>query len=73
MSPTKYVTIYGLAEYLSVSPSTIRGWVRTGIIEPEDILRVGRTYRFNLERIESKLVNESPAKPADDNQPQHNE
>lgn len=47
MSKT-YVTIEELANHLSVSVSTIRGWVRNKHIPGSTYIRVVNTYRFCL-------------------------
>ena len=45
---TPYVAIEDLAKHLSVSISTIRGWVRNKYIPENTYIRVVNTYRFHL-------------------------
>jgi excisionase family DNA binding protein len=51
----EYATIRGVAGYFSVSVSTIRNWVRAGVIPPSTYIKVGDTYRFSLAKIEEAL------------------
>jgi|TARA_R100001530_G_scaffold105292_1_gene73466 excisionase family DNA binding protein len=52
----KYLPIEDLANHLSVTVSTIRGWVRKGHIPPDCYLKVGkRTYRFNIPAVVEAL------------------
>jgi excisionase family DNA binding protein len=53
--PNEFVTIQELSQHLSVSKSTIRGWVRDQKIPPETYIRVGNTYRFCLSDLISAL------------------
>jgi predicted site-specific integrase-resolvase len=48
MMNTPYVAIEDLAKHLSVSISTIRGWVRNKYIPENTYIRVVNTYRFHL-------------------------
>tara|TARA_R110000803_G_scaffold60463_2_gene119723 strand:- start:4059 stop:4334 length:276 start_codon:yes stop_codon:yes gene_type:complete len=50
-----YVPIEDIAKHLSVSPSTIRGWVRRGKIPPSTFIKVGNTYRFSIADVVSAL------------------
>jgi excisionase family DNA binding protein len=52
----EYATIRGVAGYFSVSVSTIRNWVRAGVIPPSTYIKVGDTYRFSLAKIEEALL-----------------
>ena len=48
MMDKPYVPIEGLARHLSVSVSTIRGWVRNKDVPENTYIRVGNTYRFSI-------------------------
>ncbi len=47
----KMVTIDELARYLTVSKSTIRGWIRRHLLPPECYVKIGNTYRFSIPKI----------------------
>jgi excisionase family DNA binding protein len=51
----KYVSIEELAEYFSVSASTVRAWIRHGQLTSDNFLKVGSTYRFRISEIENAL------------------
>lgn len=55
MSST-YVPIRELADYLNVSVSTIRNWVKNGTIPDATYIKAGETYRFSRERVETALL-----------------
>lgn len=46
-----FVTIEELSKQFSVSPSTIRAWIRQGMIPRDTYLKIGTTYRFNAAKI----------------------
>ena len=48
MMDKPYVPIEGLARHLSVSVSTIRGWVRNKDVPENTYIRVVNTYRFSI-------------------------
>ena len=50
---SKYVKISELAELLGVSVHTVRQWVRNGKIPRHTYYKVGKTYRFDFEMIET--------------------
>ena len=50
-----FVTIDVVAARLGVSVPTARLWCKTGKIPPTTYLRVGRTYRFDLDKLMSEL------------------
>lgn len=52
---TRYVPIEELAKHLSVSVSTIRGWVRNKHIPEDTYIRVVNTYRFNINDVVNAL------------------
>ena len=45
----KYISVKDLAEYISMKPSTIYGWVHEGYIPH---YKIGGGVRFNIEEIE---------------------
>lgn len=55
-NPIKYVTIEALSDYLSLSISTIRSWVKNGKIPKDTFIKIGITYRFNVQAIEEALL-----------------
>lgn len=57
MSDSKYVTTAELAAHFNVSPVTIMGMMKSGEIPANTYLRLGRVYRFDLEKIEQALLN----------------
>ena len=50
-----YVDIQDLSEKLSVSVSTVRGWVKSGVISPSSYFKVANVYRYNFEEVLSCL------------------
>lgn len=56
MTNPTYVPMEVLCNHFSVSPSTIRKWVREGYITPDNYIKAGMTYRFHLERITTALT-----------------
>jgi len=50
-----YVGIEELAKHFKVSVSTVRSWVRQGILPADTYLKVGKTYRFRKSAIEAAL------------------
>ena len=60
----KYVPIEDVAKHFSVSISTIRAWVRQKEIPDNTYIKVGNTYRFNVDAV-SDATNKS--KPLKDN------
>jgi len=57
-----FVPIEDLAKHFTVSVSTVRAWVRQGLIPKETYIKVGNTYRFNV----TKVVNALTAAPKDE-------
>ncbi len=53
---TKYVSIEGVAKYFSISISTARSWIRKGEIPASTYIKVGSTYRFNLDALDAALT-----------------
>ena len=52
----KYVPIEDVAKHFSVSISTIRAWVRQQDIPQDTYIKVGSTYRFNIEDVANALT-----------------
>ena len=65
MMNDQYVSIEDVAKYYSVSVSTIRTWIRTGKLTPNDFLKLGNTYRFKIADVDAALrrvsADEAPA------------
>ena len=53
----KYVYTQKLAEHFMVSVSTVRVWIRKGILPADSYLKVGHTFRFKLPEVEAALRN----------------
>jgi excisionase family DNA binding protein len=51
----KYVSIEEVAEYYTVSVSTIRGWLRKDVIPATAYLKIGNTYRFRIADVDAAL------------------
>tara|TARA_R100001530_G_scaffold129982_1_gene100616 strand:- start:297 stop:527 length:231 start_codon:yes stop_codon:yes gene_type:complete len=51
----KYVPIEDVAKHLSVSISTIRGWIRREYIPDHTYIKVGNTYRFSIDDVVAAL------------------
>jgi len=52
----KYVPIEDVAKHFSVSISTIRAWVRQQDIPQDTYIKVGSTYRFNIDDVANALT-----------------
>tara|TARA_R100001224_G_C3937951_1_gene121195 strand:- start:343 stop:561 length:219 start_codon:yes stop_codon:yes gene_type:complete len=50
------VPIESVAQHFKVSISTIRLWVRQGIIPPNSYVKIGKTYRFSLPDVTFSLL-----------------
>ena len=55
MSDQQYVSIEDVANYFSVSVSTVRAWIRTGKLTSKDFLKLGNTYRFKIADVDAAL------------------
>lgn len=55
MTDESYSTIEDLARHYRVSISTIRAWMRTGVIPPQSYLKAGRTFRFLLSEVDAAI------------------
>lgn len=51
-----YVAIENVAKYFAVSVSTIRAWVRQEIIPKDTYIKIGATYRFNINAVDAALT-----------------
>ena len=51
------VDIDEVAKQLKVSVSTVRSWLRAGLIPENTYIHVGKTYRFDLNRVIFALMN----------------
>ena len=51
----KLVPIEAVANHFSVSVSTIRVWIRKNMVPKDTYIKVGTTYRFNLDAMEEAL------------------
>jgi excisionase family DNA binding protein len=47
----RFVPIEDLARTLTVSVTTVRSWVRTGLIPGDTYVKIGNTYRFDKDAI----------------------
>ena len=59
------VPIEDVAKHFAVSVSTIRAWLRQGLIPQDSYVKISGTYRFSIPRMLNGLLNE----PKDDVQP----
>ena len=55
----EFVTIEDVAKHFKVSVSTIRAWVRKGLIPDNTYVQIGSVYRFRLNDVVSSLLNKS--------------
>ncbi len=62
-----YVPVEELAKYLCVKVPTVRDWVGKGYIPKTTYIKVGNTYRFNIQEVVVALKQEAPEL-ANDNQ-----
>jgi excisionase family DNA binding protein len=60
MTTENYVTITDLAKFFNVSVSTVRSWIRTGVLTSNDYLKVGNTYRFKMADVDAALRRAPP-------------
>lgn len=51
----KYVSIEEVADFFSLSVSTVRAWIRNETLTSDDYLKIGNTYRFKVGEIELAL------------------
>lgn len=62
----RYVPIEGVAKYFSISVSTVRSWMRKGEIPANTYIKVGSTYRFNIDALDTALTS-TPHTPEETN------
>ncbi len=55
-----YVPVEELAKYLCVKVPTVRDWVGKGYIPKTTYIKVGNTYRFNIQEVVVALKQEAP-------------
>jgi excisionase family DNA binding protein len=65
----KYVSLSEAAETFGVSHSTIRNWLRDGLIPNNTYIKVGKVYRFELARLEAALLDRKKEGTAQDDEP----
>ena len=53
-----YMTTAELADHLTVSVSKVKEMISTGAIPSDTYFKHGRTYRFNVEKVEAFLLGE---------------
>lgn len=56
MTTDLYVPIEQVAKQYSVSISTVRAWTRQGFINGPAVLKLGGTYRYNLQKVQECLT-----------------
>jgi len=56
MTATKYVTTAELAAHFNVSNATIMAMLKSGEIPNGTYMRLGRVFRYDLEKIEKLLL-----------------
>lgn len=59
-----FVPIDDLSKHFSVSISTIRAWVRQGHIPKDTYIKVGNTYRFNIDAVATALTTKDEPTPS---------
>jgi len=59
MMQDQYVSVEDVAKYYSISVSTVRTWIRTGVLTPADFLKLGNTYRFKIADVDAALRRKS--------------
>ncbi len=52
-----FVPIGDVADKFSVSKHTVRQWLRQGKIPADMYVKIGNTYRYNLQGIENAFLN----------------
>lgn len=56
-------TIDEVAKEFKVSVSTIRAWMRQGLLPEGSYLKIAKTYRFNMDKLQEHYLNyTAPAK-----------
>lgn len=52
---SKYVPTEELAKHFAVSGQTVRLWIKQGKIPVGTFIKIGNTYRFDIEAVEAAL------------------
>lgn len=58
-----FVPIEELAKHFTVSVSTVRAWVRQGLIPKDTYIKVGATYRFCVPKVVEALTSAPKSEP----------
>lgn len=53
---TEYVNLATVAETFSVSESTVRKWLHSGVIPDSAYIKVNDLYRFSIPKVEAALL-----------------
>jgi len=53
---TPYSNIREVAGYFRVSVTTIRTWMRKGLIPESSYIKIGEVYRFRLDEVEASVT-----------------
>jgi len=56
----EFVGLRNVADHFKVSESTIRAWIRNGSIPEDTYIKVGKTFRFELNLISDALLGGQP-------------
>ena len=56
----EFVEIKKEADHFKVSESTVRAWIRNGSIPENTYIKLGKTFRFELNLISDALLGEQP-------------
>lgn len=56
----EFVEIRKVADHFKVSESTVRAWIRNGSIPENTYIKLGKTFRFELNLISDALLGEQP-------------
>ena len=59
----KFVPVGEVADRLSVSIHTVRQWLRKGIIPSDLYMKIGNTYRYDLQGIEKAFLSTNKESP----------
>ena len=60
------VPIEDVAKHFNVSLSTARKWVRDGAVPSGTYVKIGKTQRFDLEKVSQALMSYKKLEPTDD-------
>ena len=58
-----FVPIEEVAKHFSVSVSTVRAWLRQGMIPTHTYIKMGNTYRFSVSKVVDALTNRNGQEP----------